>query len=186
MVIAAAILVLLVIAGALFACWPLLRRTAGRERFLLAGSIGALVAGIAGGAYLGLGHPYLAARTFSEPSQQDYPGLVATLAHHMVREPQDPRGWLLLARGYANLGDERDAEAAYRRGIGAMVAALSERLKTAPNDPDGWLRLIRSYVVLGDPDSARTALTSAHKALARNAPATAALDAEAKELKLQK
>jgi cytochrome c-type biogenesis protein CcmH/NrfG len=186
MVIAAALLVLLVVAGAAFACWPLLRPAASWGRALLAGLIVALVAGIAGGAYLALGHPYLAARTFSEPSKQDYPGLVAILAHRMVREPQDPRGWLLLARGYASLGDERDAEAAYRRGIGAMVAALSERLKTAPNDLECWQRLVRSYVVLGDPDSARTALASARKAFAGNAAAIAALDAEAKDLKLQK
>jgi len=186
MVIAAALLVLLVLVAALFACWPLLRHKTGRGRLLLAGSVVVLVGALGGGAYLMVGHPYLAARSFSEPSQQDYAGLVATLAHHMVREPRDPRGWLLLARGYANLGDERDAEAAYRRGIGAMVVALDQRLKAAPNDPDGWQRLIRSYVVLGDSDNARMAFAAAHKALAKNAPAIAALDAEAKDLKLQK
>ena len=186
MLIAAALLVLLVVVAALIACWPLLGPKAGRGRLLLAGSVVALVGALGGGAYLMQGHPYLAARTFSEPSQQDYAGLVATLAHHMVREPRDPRGWLLLARGYANLGDERDAEAAYRRGIDAMVAALDRRLKVAPNDPDAWQRLIRSYVVLGDMDNARAALAAARKALAKNAAGLAALDAEAKDLKLQK
>jgi cytochrome c-type biogenesis protein CcmH len=70
--------------------------------------------------------------------------------------------------------------------IGAMVAGLAARLQTQPNDAQGWQRLLRAYAVLGEKDKAHTALGDARAALKANAPAEAALDAEAKELKIQK
>ena len=68
--------------------------------------------------------------------------------------------------------------------IHAMVTGLAERLKKEPNDPAGWLRLIRAYSVLGETDKAKEALASARKSAGGDATVKAALDAQAKELKL--
>jgi cytochrome c-type biogenesis protein CcmH len=66
-----------------------------------------------------------------------------------------------------------------------MVAGLAARLKENPNDLEGWQRLIRAYTVLGDPAKAKDALATARKTFAGNKDAATALDAEAKDLKLQ-
>ncbi|HEY2071125.1 MAG TPA: hypothetical protein VGG48_16325 [Rhizomicrobium sp.] len=68
----------------------------------------------------------------------------------------------------------------------AMVAGLAARLKDQPNDAEGWQRLVRSYVVLGDAAKAKAALADARAALKANGAAEAALDAEAKQLGLEK
>ena len=67
----------------------------------------------------------------------------------------------------------------------AMVAGLAERLKKEPNDPAGWLRLIRAYGVLGETDKAKEALATARKTVGTDATVKAALDEQAKELKLE-
>jgi len=64
--------------------------------------------------------------------------------------------------------------------IGAMVAGLDARLRQSPDDPEGWQRLIRAYAVLGQTDKAEDAYARAKTALAGNAQALAAIDAEAK------
>ena len=66
----------------------------------------------------------------------------------------------------------------------AMVARLAARLKAEPNDLMGWQRLIRAYTVLGEPAKAKEALATARKTFASNPDAVTALDAAAKELKL--
>jgi cytochrome c-type biogenesis protein CcmH len=63
---------------------------------------------------------------------------------------------------------------------------LAERLKHAPNDPEGWRRLVRSYAVLGEADKARAALADARHVFTGNKAELAALDAEARTLKLEK
>ncbi|HVP84784.1 MAG TPA: tetratricopeptide repeat protein [Rhizomicrobium sp.] len=68
--------------------------------------------------------------------------------------------------------------------ISAMVAGLAARLKTQPDDPEGWQRLVRAYSVLGDTQKAKAALADGRTAMAKNPQARAALDAEAKSLKL--
>lgn len=68
--------------------------------------------------------------------------------------------------------------------IHAMVTGLAERLKKEPNDPAGWLRLIRAYSVLGEADKAKDALATARKSAGSDSTVKAALDAQAKELKL--
>lgn len=78
------------------------------------------------------------------------------------------------------------AEGGQAPDISAMVAGLAARLKTNPNDPEGWQRLIRAYVVLGEEDKAQKALAEARAALRDNKTAMAALDQEAKELKIAK
>jgi len=70
--------------------------------------------------------------------------------------------------------------------ISAMVEGLAARLRLHANDPQGWQRLIRAYAVLGDEGKARAALAYARVAAKKDASVLAALDAEAKELKLQK
>jgi cytochrome c-type biogenesis protein CcmH len=70
--------------------------------------------------------------------------------------------------------------------IAAMVENLAGRLTANPDDPEGWQRLVRAYAVLGDQNKARAALTDARIALRADPAATAALAAEARELKLEK
>jgi cytochrome c-type biogenesis protein CcmH len=70
--------------------------------------------------------------------------------------------------------------------IAGMVASLAARLKAQPNDPAGWQRLIRAYAVLGDTAKARQALRDGRAALKEDAPATARLALEARQLKLEK
>ncbi len=69
--------------------------------------------------------------------------------------------------------------------INAMVAGLAARLKQSPDDAPGWQRLVRAYAVLGDAAKAKAALADARAAMAKNPDALAALNAEAKELKLE-
>jgi len=69
--------------------------------------------------------------------------------------------------------------------IGAMVAGLAARLKQSPDDALGWQRLVRAYAVLGDAAKARSALADARAAMAKSPDALNALEAEAKELKLE-
>jgi len=70
--------------------------------------------------------------------------------------------------------------------IGAMVASLAQRLRAHPQDPDGWQRLVRAYAVLGDGAKAKAALAEGRAALKSDPAALAQLDAESKELKLEK
>ncbi len=66
----------------------------------------------------------------------------------------------------------------------AMVAMLADRLKQNPNDAGGWQRLIRAYMVLGERAEAQDALVTARKTFAGQQDALDALDAQAKQLKL--
>ena len=66
----------------------------------------------------------------------------------------------------------------------AMVAGLAARLKDNPDDAAGWQRLIRAYSVLGQRAEAQQALADARKNFAGKPDNLAALDAQAKELKL--
>ena len=132
----------------------------------------------------------------------------------LARNPKEPVARFFLAQGKAERGDRAGALALWQgllaevpakaplhqmlvdriamltaAGGGApdprkMVAMLAARLKADPGDADGWQRLIRAYSVLGQPADARAALAAARKAFARDKSVMAALDAEAKELKL--
>ena len=66
----------------------------------------------------------------------------------------------------------------------AMVAGLAARLKDNPNDAAGWQRLIRAYSVLNQRAQAQEALATARKTFAGERDTLAALEAEAKDLKL--
>lgn len=120
------VLILLALSAAGFVCLPVVKAGGTlRARLLLATAIAAVVIGIGGGCYLMLGAPKLAARSFSQPSPNDLPGLVSLLAQRVRERPQDPRGWTLLGRGYLTVGDPVDAAAAFKRGI--LVSAPPER-----------------------------------------------------------
>jgi cytochrome c-type biogenesis protein CcmH len=66
----------------------------------------------------------------------------------------------------------------------AMVAQLAAELKANPHDAAGWRRLMRAYTVLGQPDDAKAALASARKTFAGDKDVLAALDADARDLKI--
>jgi cytochrome c-type biogenesis protein CcmH len=107
-----------------FAAVPLWRR-AGKGRAVLVAALAAFVLGIAGGVYLLVGHPDLAQRSLEKPGGNDVRGLVSTLAWRMRQSPNDPRGWLLLGRGYLTLDDPADAAAAFKRA--ANLAPLEAK-----------------------------------------------------------
>jgi cytochrome c-type biogenesis protein CcmH len=65
-----------------------------------------------------------------------------------------------------------------------MVAMLAAELKASPKDPAGWQRLIHAYTVLGQTAEAKDALATARRTFAADIQTSRALDAEAKELKL--
>jgi cytochrome c-type biogenesis protein CcmH len=65
-----------------------------------------------------------------------------------------------------------------------MVAGLAARLKDNPNDAAGWQRLIRAYSVLNQRAEAQEALATARKTFAGQRDTLTALEAEAKDLKL--
>jgi cytochrome c-type biogenesis protein CcmH len=52
--------------------------------------------------------------------------------------------------------------------IRGMVDRLATRLKQNGDDVEGWLRLVRAYMVMGDADKAKSALTDARQAVAKN------------------
>lgn len=108
-----------------FACWPILRARAGKGRTLLAGAVGLAVLGVGIGIYLILGSPGLALRSLEGPQNNDLRGLVAELSVRVRAHPEDPRGWILLGRGYLTLGDGGDAAAAFKQA--AVVAPRSEQ-----------------------------------------------------------
>jgi cytochrome c-type biogenesis protein CcmH len=128
------IILLLLIFAALFAVavgfvfWPLRRRPG---RTLLGVALAALVLGVGGGSYVMLGQPVLAMRTLTGPKSTDVASLVSALAWKMRQSPEDPRGWLLLGRGYLGLGDARDGAAAYRRAIATAPPSVRPALTDA-------------------------------------------------------
>jgi cytochrome c-type biogenesis protein CcmH len=120
-----AIFLILALAAAGFAAWPLLRDTEHRGRHVLAAALAVLVLGFGLGAYLMVGSPLLALRSLTGPSPDDVRGLVATLATRVRQNPTDPRGWVFLGRGYLALNDPSDAAAAFKQAL--AVAPVSIR-----------------------------------------------------------
>src|SRR4051794_5054589 len=147
------LLALLAIAAAAFVCWPVLRGASEnlRAQILLASAAATLVIGIGAGMYLMLGNPYLAARAFAGPSGHDLRGLIAVLAQRVRQRPNDPKGWMLLGRGYLTLGDSADAAAAFRRGIPVALPAQRPELYSAYGEA---LVLANDGVVSADAEAA--------------------------------
>ena len=114
----------LALVAACFACWPLLKRKGAPAR-MLAGAVALAVLGVGIGVYLMLGSPGLALRTLTGVRPNDLNGLIAELSVRVRKTPGDPRGWVLLGRGYLTLGDGQDAAAAFKQA--ASVAPANER-----------------------------------------------------------
>jgi len=74
----------------------------------------------------------------------------------------------------------QDREAAIR----GMVEGLAARLDASGGTAEEWSRLVRSYAVLGERDKARSTLDRARQAIVANAASRDALDAVARDLKL--
>ncbi len=107
--------ILLVIAAASFAVWPVLR--AGRGRGLLGGAIVLFVIAIGGGTYVLLGRPELALRASRGANTQDLGSLVTPLVQHLHKVPGDMRGWTMLGRVYLTVNDPEDAAKALARAV---------------------------------------------------------------------
>lgn len=75
---------------------------------------------------------------------------------------------------------DREREAVIR----SMVDRLKGKLEKDGDDVEGWLKLIRAYSVLAEGDKARSALSRARKALAKNKEGLARIDALAQELEI--
>lgn len=76
----------------------------------------------AGLIYLQLGAPWLAEFDGSlanreQDAQRQFADMIGQLEQRMKEAPDDRRGWVLLARGYARLGRLAEAEAAQQRAI---------------------------------------------------------------------
>lgn len=113
-------------------------RRAGTVRAIAAAAVLAVPA-VSWGLYAFLGSPGLpalplAARLNADPAQAPLEELIARAEAHLADNPQDARGWEVLAPVYARLGRFGDAAAAYRRTIAlagpsaARHAALGEAL----------------------------------------------------------
>lgn len=123
----ACVFAVLALAAAGFSVWPVWKGRGGAPlaHALLAAAIALFVIGIGGGAYLLLGQPQLAQRSFAAPNAEDVPGLVAALAHRLRNRPNDLTGWTLLGRGYLSLNDAGQAAIAFRRA--AVLAPPTQR-----------------------------------------------------------
>ena len=110
----AAFALILAVAAA-FAAWPVLRRSAGRARLLLAASISLFVCGVGGIAYLAIGRPALAMR--------DAGDTFAAQVRHLHAFPADLAAWRRLGDDYLKAGDDDDAAKAYLRAIQVARAA---------------------------------------------------------------
>lgn len=82
--------------------------------------------------YLGLGHPELpsqplAPRLAAAPNAQNIDELVARVEEHLAAEPEDGRGWDVIAPVYLRLGRARESVRAYQSAI-RILGASAERL----------------------------------------------------------
>jgi cytochrome c-type biogenesis protein CcmH len=100
------------------------------------------VPAVALGLYLSLGAPHLpdrplAARLDASPSEQSLPELIARIEDHLARQPEDGRGWEVLAPVYMRLERFDDAARAWQnvvRLLGSTAvreAALGEAITAA-------------------------------------------------------
>lgn len=103
------------LAATAFAVWPVLHRTSGRARLLLAAAIGVFVIGVGAGTYLVIGRPALAT--------QESP--VVAAVRHLRAAPNDLDGWKRLGDDYLKAGADDEAAKAYLRAI--QIARASGR-----------------------------------------------------------
>jgi cytochrome c-type biogenesis protein CcmH len=107
------------LAASAFVALPLIRasRDDTARRPLLAAGAGLGVAAVGLILYLALGQPQLALSALRGASTDNYPELIATLAHEMRDRPDDIQGWMLLGRGYMAVGNPPEAMKAFRQAV---------------------------------------------------------------------
>lgn len=159
------------------------------------------------GLYLPLGAPEqpgapLAARTAPEQADQQIEALIARVEDHLSREPEDWRGWEVVAPVYLRLGRVQEAIGAYRNAIridgetaarqmglgealiaasGGIVTAEARRLFEAARDADPDAVTPRFYLALakrqeGDIAGARSDLQALLAATPADAPWRASVE----------
>jgi cytochrome c-type biogenesis protein CcmH len=116
--------------------------------------------------YLLIGNPgALQARTAEGPhglGQQQMDALIARLAQRLERNPQDPKGWAMLARAQTVMGRHREASAAYARSVemlpndAQLLADYADALAMAqggrlPGEPE----MLVARALLVDPNNAK-------------------------------
>ena len=124
---------------------------------------------VAGGLYLRLGSPELAseqsvAQRNATAAEQSVESLVAQVEAHLERNPDDGRGWKILAPVYMRLGRYADAVAAWRNTLRLLgdsaerEANLGEALTAEANGivtADAKAALVRAVALDGTNVSAR-------------------------------
>ena len=115
---------------------------------LLLGSI-IVYAAIGSSDYVSEGHAGTSPQKRTTPSTTGDPrnpagsvaSLLGGLEERLAREPEDAKGWLLLAKSYDHLGRHADAKAAYEKaaGLGLTDEVLAKSLayESATTDQDG-------------------------------------------------
>lgn len=150
------------------------------------------------GLYVGVGSPEMPSRPLqarlADPGQ-DLPILVMKTEGHLTNDPDDGRGWDVIAPVYLKMGRIDDAEKAYRNAIrilGRSVQRLDGLLETAMARSNGQVRQearailqemlqlepgnprARFYIALGIEQSGKKAeARTAFQALAKDSPADA-------------
>ena len=164
----AALLMTVVAMG--FAVKPLLvsyeRRSSGSAKLSLLAII--VVFGLGIGLYGVIGkpelsnvRPALAGTSTTMPTTRDSQGsdkagsvtsLLSGLEARLAENPDDAKGWLLLAKSYDHLGSVADARNAYAKAVelGLTDAALEARLTEASGTTDSATAEIRGRISLGE------------------------------------
>jgi cytochrome c-type biogenesis protein CcmH len=100
-------------------------------------------------AYLVLGNPAALSPQALRPPQitkADIDAMVASLAEKLRRNPDDPKGWVMLGRSYRILGRHEDAARAFANG--SAVVDIDPQLLTEYAET---LAIARGGVLLGEP-----------------------------------
>lgn len=116
----------------------------GSDRRVLAIVCSLVVVGVSLGAYLYTGSPELpdqpfAARQDAPPETQDMATLVGRMEEHLAANPQDGRGWDILAPIYLRMGRAADAAKAFSQAMDVQgpseprLSGLGEALVQANN-----------------------------------------------------
>ena len=116
----------------------------GNDRRVLAIVCSLVVVGVSLGAYLYTGSPELpdqpfAARQDAPPETQDMATLVGRMEEHLAANPQDGRGWDILAPIYLRMGRAADAAKAFSQAMDVQgpseprLSGLGEALVQANN-----------------------------------------------------
>lgn len=118
---------------------------AGKGSKRAAVALAALLPLAAFAAYLALGNPAALApqaERSSPVTQADVEAMVASLEEKLKRNPDDPKGWVMLARSYRAFARHEDAAKAFARA-GAVVdlepQLLAEYAETLANNRNGDL-----------------------------------------------